>query len=66
MNYEKDKFEKGARGLLKGDKIFLVEGELNKAFYQNFPEIRKYTLKNGGSCSKIINEVCSFDNYGKL
>jgi hypothetical protein len=63
MIYEKDKYNNGARSLLKFDKVFLIEGELSKPFYQNLPEICKYTIKNGGSCNSIKEEVKKYDNY---
>lgn len=63
LGLDKNRYNRASEHMLGQNTVFYFEGLLDKNFYKNFQEINRFTLLQGGSCSKVIEKVSSRKNH---
>lgn len=67
MEFDREKYGKGARALLQDNIVIFVEGKSNQLFYQNFDELKSFSImlpeQGGSSCLNIKSEVEKNPNW---
>lgn len=67
MEFDREKYGRGAGALLQDNIIIFVEGKSNKLFYQNFDELKSFSImlpeQGGSSCSNIKSEIDKNANW---
>lgn len=61
MKFDREKYGRGAGALLQGNIVIFVEGKSNKLFYQNFDDLKRFSImlpeQGGSSCLNIKSKV---------